>query len=170
MSRTASPGPGQFDRGPQEASEAVAGFVNGGRLDGRESVEQPDLHAHAVARHGLSPGATHAAPDKDDVGEDAAEREERRLERAVGVDDRRAVAVAHRVLIKVGEQVRDWGRSPGRASRGVEPIVRARDDLVGEGRASERNADPRVSYRQDRPPDKVLNLSRAVAPEVAPRE
>src|SRR5881227_1819639 len=124
---TASPNPGQLDRGPQKATESVAGFVHGSRLDGRESVEQPDLHAHAAARHRPSPGATDAAPDKDDVGEDAAEREERRLERAVGVDYRRAVAVAHGVLVEVGEQVRDGGRSTGRASRGVEPIVRALD-------------------------------------------
>src|ERR671932_2861377 len=123
---TSSPSTGQLDRGPQKATESVAGFVNGGRLDGREAVEQADLHAHAAARHRPPPGATHAAPDQDDVGEDAAEREERRLEWAVGVDDRRAVAVADGVLIEVGEQVRDGGRSTGRASRGIETIVRAR--------------------------------------------
>src|ERR671932_2298082 len=107
---TSSPSTGQLDRGPQKATESVAGFVNGGRLDGREAVEQPDLHAHAAARHRPAPGATHAAPDKDDVGEDAAEREERRLEPSVGEEYRCAVAVAHGVLIEVGEQVRDAGR------------------------------------------------------------
>jgi hypothetical protein len=64
-----------------------------------------------------------------------------RLERAVGVDDRRAVAV-----------------------------VLALDDLVGDGCTGKRKAGPRVGHRQARPPDKVLDLGRAVAPEVAPRE
>jgi hypothetical protein len=45
MSMTSSPSPGQLNRGPQEATEPVAGFVHGGHLSGRESVEQPDLHA-----------------------------------------------------------------------------------------------------------------------------
>src|SRR5207244_6696147 len=66
--------PGELDRAPEEASQLERCLFNGGRLGGLEAVEQPDLHLDAAPLRSPKPGAAHAAPDGDDVGEAAAER------------------------------------------------------------------------------------------------
>ncbi len=159
--------PAKLDWMLEEPSEPLAGVLDGFRLDGGEGAQQPDLDPHAITEEPPAPGAYHMPVDRDDVGEEAAEREDRGLERMVGVEGGRPVAIGHGVLVEVGQQVRDRWRLVGRTSRGIEPIVNAVDDLVFEVSPGERHASPSVGHGEAGPPHEVRHLGRTVTPEAA---
>src|SRR6266404_8328904 len=117
-----------------------------------------------------APRAAHDPVDGDDVRQDAAEREERRIESTAGGQQRRPVAVADGVLVEVGQQMGDR-RGPAKGGRrGLVQVVLALDDPMPERRARELDAQSRLGRGQTRPPCEVLDLCRSVAAEVPARQ
>src|SRR4029077_20869137 len=105
----------------------------------------------------------------DDIGGDAAEREERWVESPDRGHQRGSVAVANHVLVEVGQKMGHSARAARAACRGVGPVVLTLDDSMLERGAGERYPAPCVACRQSGPPREVLDLCRAVAAEVPAR-
>src|SRR5260370_23609572 len=148
--------PAELHRAFEKASEASGGVLDGGRLSGRESVQWLDLQPDAGPRDRAAPGAADSPSHGDDIREEAAERKELGLERSVGMQNLRPVAVGHCVFVEVREQVREDGRLLRRAGGGVEPVILALDGLVIERPTRQSHAGPGVGLPEARPPHEVL--------------
>src|SRR5260370_4236026 len=158
--------PAELHRAFEKASEATGGVFDGGRLGARESVQWLDLEPDAAPSDRAAPGAADSPSHGDDIREDAAERKELGLERSVGVQDLRPVAVGHCVFVEVREQVRDHGGLSRRAGDGVEPVILALDGLVIERPTRERHPGPGAGHLEARPPPDALTLAPPMAPHL----
>src|ERR1700737_3828347 len=72
--------PRQVDRLPEEATELLPCLFPGAALSNLHPIQEPNLDAQTARGGGSPPRAARQPTNGDDVGEDAAERKQRRVE------------------------------------------------------------------------------------------